>query len=127
MLYDEIYENTSTFIHHPLYHPNPFQISCHNDESTIENTGNWNIRTPGRFVAIPFDTEVTMTVNFTIDGVNISVDIQATLQPLLMGNGSVATLTMSQAVAAIFSCEASDFNISLRVVTGLQILKCMQP
>jgi len=127
MLYDEIYENTSTFIHHPLYHPDPFQISCHNNESTIENTGNWKIRTSETFVVIPFDTEVTITVNFTIDGVNMSVDVQATLQPLTVGNGSVATLTMSQAVTGIFSCEASDFDISLRVVTGLHILKCMQP
>ena len=127
MLYDEIYENTSTFIHHPLYHPDPFQISCHNNESTIEDTGNWKIRTPETFVVIPFDTEVTITVNFTIDGVNMSVDVQATLQPLPVGNGSVATLTMSQAVTGIFSCETSYFAISLRVVTGLHILKCMQP
>jgi len=124
MLYDEIYENTSTFIHHPLYHPDPFQISCHNDDDTIENIGNWRITTPETSVAILF-TEGTITVNFTIDGVNISVDLQATLQPLPVGNGSIATLTMSQVVAGIFSCEASDFNISVRVVTGLYILKCI--
>ena len=119
MLYDEIYENTTTFVHHPLYHPNPFQISCHNDEGTIESTGNWRIVTPDTTEVILFDTEGTITVNFTIDGVNVPVAVLGTLQPLPVGNGSVATLTMSQAVSGIFSCEASDFDISLRVVTGL--------
>ncbi|XP_065913056.1 uncharacterized protein [Dysidea avara] len=118
MLYDEIYENTTTFVHHPLYHPNPFQISCHNDEGTIESTGNWRIVTPDTTEVILFDTEGTITVNFTIDGVNVPVAVLGTLQPLPVGNGSVATLTMSQAVSGIFSCEASDFDISLRVVTG---------
>lgn len=49
----------------------------------------------------------------------MQVDVVGTLQPSPTGNGSIATLTMSQAIAGVFSCEASDFDISLRVSTGM--------
>jgi len=117
-LYDEVYENGSTFIHHPLYHPGPFQLSCHNDGG-FDSTRRWIFSTiDNNNSLVVIDTSTSVTLNITIDGMIVPVMFQATEQ-----SPTTATLQVSHVIPGNFLCQSNDFNLLLRVITGIHI--CM--
>ena len=117
-LYDEVYENASTFIHHPLYHPDQFQLSCYSETvfdsprrwifSTIDNSLMANINVPGSTV-----------LNVEIDGIIVPVTFQASNTTVEGELLSVATLQVSHVIPGNFKCQSNDFSLVLRVVTGM--------
>lgn len=112
-LYDEVYENASTFIHHPLYHPGAFQLRCYNNAS-LDSTRRWIFSTTDNNSPVIIDLSTTTVLNTTIDGVVVPVTFQATEQ-----SSSVAMLQVSHVVPGIFVCQSNDFNLSIQVVTGM--------
>lgn len=116
-LYDEVYENASTFIHHPLYHPGPFQLSCHNDAG-FDSTRRWIFSTLNNDSAVVIDISASVILNVTIDGMIVPVVFQATEQ-----SATTTTLQVSHVIPGNFVCESNDFSLLLRVITGIHI--CM--
>ena len=116
-MYDELYENASTFIHHPLYHPGSFELSCNNDAG-LNSTIQW-IFSPldGNSEIIIDQSALPVTQNITIDGMIVPVSFQATVQ-----SSSVVTLRVSQVVPGNFVCQSNNFSLLLRVVTGMQCI-----
>ena len=115
-LYDEVYENATTFIHHPLYHPGSFELSC-NSNAGFSGSNRWTFS--------PFDSNLEVvidqnqnpqTVSLTIDSKTISVDFRATqLSP------TIVTLQVSQVIAGNFACQSDNFTLHLTVKTGTYI------
>ena len=115
-LYDEVYENATTFIHHPLYHLGAFELSCNNDAG-FNSTIQWI------FLPLDDDSEIVIidqsfvTLNITVNGMIVPVTFQAITQSF-----SVVTLQVSQVIPGNFVCQSNDFSLLLRVVTGMQCL-----
>ena len=110
-----MYENATTFIHHPLYHPGAFELSCNNDAG-FNSTIQWI------FSPLDDDSEISIidqsalvTLNITVDGMIVPVTFQAIAQ-----SSSVVTLQVSQVIPGNFVCRSNDFSLLLRVVTGMQ-------
>lgn len=111
-LYDEVYENVTTFIHHPLYHPGPFQLSCHSIAG-LGNNGRWIFSTPDNDL-INISHSENDTLNVTIDGKIVPVTFQATKQ-----SSSVTVLLVSHVIPGTFVCQSDDFSLLLRVRVGM--------
>ena len=115
-LYNEVYENATTFIHHPLYHPGSFELSC-NSDAGINSTVQWIFSPLDDDSEIIIDQSASVTLNITVDGMVVSVTFQATVQ-----SSSVVTLQVSQAIPGNFVCQSNDFTLHLRVITGMHCL-----
>ena len=116
-----MYENASTFIHHPLYHPGVFQLSCYK-ENGFDNPRRWVISTNDNLVAdIPIRENTVLDV--TIDGVVVPVTFQAsTISRSVAGQTMfIATLQVSHVIPGNFVCQSNDFSLALRVVTGMHL------
>ena len=120
-LYDGVYENTSTFIHHPLYHPGVFQLSCYSDIA-FDTPRRWIVSTNDNSLVpvINIDISETTILNVIINGVLVPVTFQAS-NITVEGNLSVATLQVSHVIPGNFVCQSNDFSLALRVVTGMHL------
>ena len=116
-LYNEVYENATTFIHHPLYHPGTFELSCNNDAGINNNTVQWIFSPLDDDSEIIIDQSTSVTLNITVDSMVVPVMFQAAMQ-----SSSVVTLQVSQAIPGNFVCQSNDFTLHLRVITGMHCL-----
>ena len=116
-LYDEVYENASTFIHHPLYHPSVFQLSCYSDIA-FDSPRRWIIFSANdNSLVANIDIPGNTAIDVTIDGVIVPVTIQAS-DITVDSNRSVTTLQVSHVIPGNFVCQSNDFSLVLRIVTG---------
>ena len=143
-LYDEVYENASTFIHHPLYHPGVFQLSCYSDID-FDSPRRWIISTNDNSLVANIDIPGTTVQNVAIDGVIVLVIFQAsnitveseslfviTLHITVVSEARLfTTLQVNHIIPGYFVCQSDDFSLALRVVTGTHqtihaLCKCPQ-
>ena len=119
-LYDEVYENASTFIHHPLYHSDVFQLSCYSD-TDFDIPRRWIISTNNNSLVADIDIPGTTVLNVTIDGVIVPVTFQASNITVESESLFVTTLQVSHVISGNFLCQSNDFSLALRVVTGMHL------
>ena len=117
-LYDEVYENASTFIHHPLYHPGVFQLTCYS-EIDFDTPRRWIISTNDNILVGNIDIPGIIVHNVTIDGVIVPVTFQASNITVEGESRFVTTLRVSHVIPGNFVCQSNDFSLALRVVTGM--------
>ena len=118
-LYDEVYENASTFIHHPLYHPDEFQLSCYS-ETVFDSPRRWIFSANDNSLMANITVPGSTVLNVEIDGIIVPITFQAsniiTVEGELL---SVGTLQVSHVISGNFVCQSNDFSLALRVVTGM--------
>lgn len=121
-MYDEAYENASTFIHHPQYHTSAFQLICH-------NRAGFNANDSGRWIFSSFNNESVEIIpfpnigqiqassrNVTSDGIMASVTFMVNI------SSSEVTLTVDPVKPGNFVCQSdNNFDLHLRVVTGTYV------
>ena len=105
-----MYENSDIFIHHPLYHPGPFEITCRSrDENAITEQGQWVIQA--------FDNSTTIAFNGgTVNLDNYSINASAALrgrEPFML-----ATLAIDQPIEGYFTCIVNNISHTIRILTG---------
>ena len=109
-IYREVYEDSDVFIHHPLYHPGPFEITCRSqDENAITEQGQWIIQAFNDSTTIDFNGS-TVILN------NSSITASASLtgqQPFVL-----ASLLIDQPVEGYFTCIVNNISHTIRVLTG---------
>ena len=116
-LYNELYENASTFIHHPSYHSDVFQLSCYS-EIDFDSPRRWIISTNDNSLVANTDIPENTALDVTIDGVIVPVTFQAS-NVTVEGDLRVITLQVSHVISGNFVCQSNDFSLALRVITGM--------
>ena len=106
-IYGEVYEDSDVFIHHPLYHPGPFEIVCRStDEGAITEQGNWIIEAFNSSTTIPFnDSTVTLNNSFV------------TASAMIRSNG-LAALMIEQPIEGYVTCVVNNISHTVRLLTG---------
>ena len=117
-IYNELYEDSDIFIHHPFYHPGRFEITC---RSQIENA----ITERGQWIIQAFDNSTTIAFNGgTIILNNSSITASAVLsirEPFM-----VAILTIDQPIEGNFTCIVNNISNTVRILTGTHANSMMQ-
>ena len=113
-IYNEVYEDSDIFIHHPLYHPGPFQIICNSDTSNIDVQGQWIVQAFDSNTTIAFNSNSTVLNNSSV-----SVSVVSGIGGV-PGRISLTTqLMLDQPIEGYFTCIINNVSHTIRVLTGM--------
>ena len=118
IIYDEVYEDSDIFIHHPLYHTRPFQIIC--SSNTLDGQGEWVVQAFDSNTTIAFSNNSTVLNN---SSVNASVGLIITESP--RGLVLSSNLVLDQPIEGYFTCIVNNVSHTIEVLTGTYV--CMSP
>lgn len=108
-----MYEDSDVFIHHPLYHPGPFEIVCRsNNTNAINEQGMWSINVSD------------VVTNFTFNAGSVFLNNTINALATLRGEGLFrqATLRIDQPIEGNFTCIINNTSHTIRVLTGMYAL-----
>ena len=118
-IYDEVYEDSDIFIHHPLYHTRPFQIICNSD--TLDEQGEWVVQAFDSNTTIAFSSNSTVLNN---SSVNASVGLIITESP--RGLILLSILMLDQPIEGYFTCIVNNVSHTIKVLTGTYVCMFIQ-
>jgi len=110
-----VYENATTFIHHPLYHPGSFELNC-NSGAGFNNNTRWTFSPFDSNLEVIINQNQTVTVDITIDGMAAPVVFRSA-QP----SPTIVTLLVDQVIAGNFVCQSDNLSLHLTVETGTYV------
>ena len=115
-IYDEVYEDSDIFIHHPLYHTRPFQIICNSD--SLDEQGEWVVQAFDSNTTIAFSSNSTVLNN---SSVNASAELLFRETPRGISLSSI--LMLDQLIEGYFTCIINNVSHTIEVLTGTYV--CM--
>ena len=105
-IYDEVYEDSDIFIHHPLYHTGPFQIIC-NYSDTIDVQGQWIVQA--------FNSNTTIAFNNT----NGTILNNSSVNALVSTSRGSSILRLDQPIEGYFTCIVNNVSHTIEALTGM--------
>ena len=116
-IYNEVYEDSDIFIHHPLYHTRPFQIICNSDTSNAQ--GEWVVQ------AFNSNTTIAFSSNIVLNNSSVNASAELRFRETSRGISLSSILVLDQPIEGYFTCIINNVSHTIEVLTGTYV--CMSP